>query len=133
MVVELFEALAAEKLKRQRDASEASNREEVGRVVLVALAERLNESPVPRWLFLPEHDHIKIIYGSPGAQSEVASWKLDEQMCLVMRDETTEWITAESFARVIDHAVQATAKLIVDREVAADREGAEIVELPPRF
>ena len=50
-----------------------------------------------------------------------------------MRDASTEWITAESFARVIDQAVQATAKLIVEREVAEDRGGAEIVELPPRF
>ena len=132
-MVELFEALAAERLKRQRDAWEASTRQEVGRVVFGALAERLNESSVPRWLFLAEDDHVKIIFGSPGSQSEVATWKLDDQMRLVMRDASTEWITAESFARVIDQAVQATAKLIVDREVAEDREGAEIVELPPRF
>ena len=130
-MVELFEALAAERLKS--DASEASTREEVGRVVLGALAERLNEGPVPGWLFLLDGDHIKIIFGTPSAQSEVASWKLDDQMRLVMRDASTEWITAESFARVIDQAVQATAKLIVVREVTEDREGAEIVELPPRF
>ena len=77
-MVELFEALAAERLKRQRDASEASTREEVGRVVLGALAERLNESPVQGWLFLLEGDHIRIIFGTPGAQSEVAWWKLDD-------------------------------------------------------
>ena len=50
----------------------------------------------------------------------------------------TEWITAESYARVIDEALQITAMLIVDAETAtknngAGAEGAEIVELPPRF
>ena len=51
----------------------------------------------------------------------------------------TEWITAESYARVIDEALQITAMLIVDVETAgtdnngAGAEGAEIVELPPRF
>lgn len=133
MAVELLEALAAERLKRQREATEVLTRQEVAKVVLGALAERLNDSPPPRWTFLLEGDHIKIIYGSPGSQSVVGAWKLDDQMRLTMRDTTTEWITSESFARVIDEAVRATAKLIVDREVAEEREGAEIVELPPRF
>jgi hypothetical protein len=50
-------------------------------------------------------------------------------------------ITAESYARVIDEALQITAMLIVDADTAgaakpnngAEAEGAEIVELPPRF
>ena len=133
-MVELFEALAAEKLKRQREASEASTREEVGRVVLGALAERLNETPVPRWLFLLEGDHIKIVYGGSGSQSQVATWTVDDQMRLTMRSETTEWVTPESFARVIDQAVRMTAKIIVDAEtISDDRQSAEIVELAPRF
>ena len=52
----------------------------------------------------------------------------------------TEWVTAESYGRVIEEAIQITAMLIVDAEMAgatkppdADAEGAEIVELPPRF
>ena len=58
---------------------------------------------------------------------------------MVTRDQMTEWITAESYARVIDEALQITAMLIVDVETAgtdnngAGAEGAEIVELPPRF
>lgn len=133
MVVELLEALAAERLKRQREASDVLTRQEVAKVVLGALSQRLNESPVPRWLFLLEGDHIKIGFGAPGSQSEIATWKLDDQMRLVTRGESTEWITSESFARVLDQAVQLTAKLIVDTEEAEDRGGAEIVELPPRF
>ena len=133
MVVELLEALAAERVKRQREASEVLARQELRKVVLGALAERLNESPVPKWLFQVEGDQLKIYFRGVGSQSEVGAWALDDQMRLTMRDATTEWITAESFARVIDQAVQATAKLIVDREIAEGREGAEIVELPPRF
>lgn len=133
-MVELLEALSAERLKRQRDASDLATRQEVARVVLGALAERLNESAVPGWLFLLGGDHIKIAYGPPGSQREIGTWKLDEHMRLAMGEETTtEWITPESFSRVIDQAVRATATLIVDREIAEGQNGAEIIELPPRF
>ena len=132
-MVELLEALSAERLKRQRDASDVVTRQEVSRVVLGALAERLNESPVPKWLFVLDGDHLKIVFGSPGAQSEIAAWTVDAQMRLAMNDEPTEWITTESFSRVIDQAVRATATLIVDREIAEGQNGAEIIELPPRF
>ena len=132
-MVELVEALAAERLKRQREVSEASTREEVGTVILGALAKRLNETPVPQWQFLLQGDHIKIIFGAPGSQTQAAAWTVDDQMRLVTRDETTEWVTPESFSRVIDQAVRITAKIIVDREGGADPGGAEIVELAPRF
>ena len=135
MAVELVEVLAAERLKRQREASEASTNEEVGSVVLGALAERLNESPVPMWVFLSEADRIVIFYGAAGSQREVASWTVDDKMRLVLGDETTEWITSESFSRVIDQAVRLTAKIILDAETTDgdDRKSAEIVELAPRF
>ena len=51
----------------------------------------------------------------------------------MLKNDVTEWITAESFARVIDQAVRMTAKIIVDTEVSDDRRSAGIVELPPRF
>ena len=52
----------------------------------------------------------------------------------------TEWITSESYTRVVDEAVQITAQLIVEAE-AADAVKLEkledgshgIVELPSRF
>ena len=114
--MELLEALAVERLKRQRDA-EASNNREVARTVLGMLAERLNEHPVPKWLFALDGDSIKIFYGRLGTPREVDSWAVDDSMRLVMGEATTEWITSESMARVIDQAVHATARLIVDREL----------------
>ena len=132
-MVELLEALAIERAKRERENSEASTRQELQKVVLGALAERLNESHVPQWLFQVEGNQLKIFFGSLGSQSEVAAWSLDGQTRLVLGDNTTEWITAESFARVMDQAVRMTAKIIVDAETGADRDSAGIVELPPRF
>ena len=65
---------------------------------------------------------------------------MDDQLRLVTGNQMTEWITAESYGRVIEEAIQITAMLMVDAEMAdatkphdADAEGAEIVELPPRF
>lgn len=132
-MVELLEALAIEKAKRARDTSEGATRQELRKVVLGALAERLNENEVPKWLFRAEGDHLKIFFGGLGAQRVIAAWKLDDQVRLVLRDDTTEWITSESFARVIDQAVRMTAKLIVDTEAADDKLDPGIVELRPRF
>lgn len=44
MVVELSEALAVERAKRERETSEAYTKQELRKVVLGALLERLNES-----------------------------------------------------------------------------------------
>ena len=41
---------------------------------------------------------------------------VDPEMKLVFGTYTTEWITAESWSRVVDEAVQITAKVIVDAE-----------------
>ena len=79
----------------------------------------MNESHVPQWLFQVEGNQLKIFFGALGSQSEVAAWRLDGQTRLVLGDNTTEWITAESFARVMDQAVQMTAKIIVDVETGA--------------
>ena len=69
-------------------------------------------------------------------------WTVDQEMRLVTDGRMTEWITAESYGRVIDEAVQITAMLIADAEAVGAKksnnsatlgEGAEIVELPSRF
>ena len=64
-------------------------------------------------------------------------------MQLVCGEETTQWITSESYGPALDEAIQITAKLIVDAATAdAARRtkvpqlvetspNAEAVELPP--
>jgi hypothetical protein len=136
VMVTLTQALAAERAKRQ----DTSTRQQIGRAVLEALADRLNAEPLPGWLFILDGQEICVfrIYG--GSREQVGTWSVDDEMRLVTGDQMTEWITAESYARVIDEALQITAMLIVDAEMAdtkphndAEAEGAEIVELPPRF
>ena len=50
--------------------------------------------------------------------SRLARGAVDEEMRLVAGNQMTEWITAESYARVIDEALQITAMLMVDAETA---------------
>jgi hypothetical protein len=49
-------------------------------------------------------------------RERVGSWVVDSEMKLVFGPHTTEWITAESWSRVVDEAVEITAKVIVDTE-----------------
>ena len=71
----------------------------------------------------------------------MGTWSVDDEMRLVAGNHMTEWITAESYPRVIDEALQITAMLMVDAEapvaskpnIGAAAGDAEIVELPPRF
>jgi hypothetical protein len=65
---------------------------------------------------------------------------MDDKMQLVCGDATTEWITSESYARVIDEAVALSARLILDSETAANvakrpkpAEDIGMVELRPRW
>ena len=138
-MVTLSEALAAERAKRQQHNADTSTREQIGRAVLEALAGRLNAEPLPGWVFVLAGQEIHVLRIRAGGREQVGTWAVDEEMRLVTRDQMTEWITAESYARVIDEALQITAMLIVDAETAgtenngAGTEGAEIVELPPRF
>ena len=132
-MVALMEALAAERAKRQQDASETSTKQEVGRVVLGALIEKLNATPVRDWSFMLEGDGITVSHTVGNSRQLLGRWTVDDKLRLVLANVATEWITSESYGRVIDEAVRATAKLIVDVEmgVAVDRaQGAEIVELP---
>ena len=140
-MVTLLEALAAERARRQQADADSSTRQQIGRAVLEALADRLNAEPLPGWLFVLDGQAVRAfrIYG--GAREQVGTWTVDDELRLVTGNQMTEWITAESWARVIDEAIEITAQLIVDAETPraakpnkdAAAEGAEIVELPPRI
>ena len=54
-------------------------------------------------------------------------------MRLVLEQEMTEWITAESCARVVDEAVAITAKFIIDAESKFQPVKRELAELPRRM
>ena len=139
-MVTLTEALAAERAKRQQHDSDGSTRQQIGRAVLEALADRLNAEPLPGWVFVLAGQEIHLLRIRAGGREQVGTWAVDEEMRLVAGDQMTEWITAESYHRVIDEALQITAMLMVDAEAAgaakpnnrAAGEGAEIVELLPR-
>jgi hypothetical protein len=114
----LVEALGAERDKRRRDAEDTETKREVGRAVLRALTQRLNAEPLPTWFFISRGDEILVAHTKNGAASRqhVGTWVVDQEMRLVLDQEATEWITAESCARVVDEAVHITAKFIVDAE-----------------
>lgn len=132
-MVALMEALAAERAKREQDVADASTREEIGRAVLGALAQKLNAEPIPGWLFVLEDQIIRMFRSLRGARQQVATWTLDQHMQLRSGEHLTEWVTFESYQRVIDQALKLTAKIIVDAEAVDERRSAGIVELPPRF
>lgn len=139
-MVKLTEALAAERRKRQQDTADTSSKLQIGRAVLEALAERLNAEPLPGWAFVIEGQAIRILRIKAGVRSQLGTWTVDQQMRLMSGEQMTEWITSESYTRVVDEAVQITAQLIVEAE-AADAVKLEkledgshgIVELPSRF
>lgn len=141
-MVTLKEALAAERAMRRQDEADTSTRQQIGRAVLEALADRLNAEPLRGWLFVLDGQEIRVFRINAGGREQVGTWAVDEEMRLVAGNQMTEWITAESYARVIEEAIQITAMLIVDTETAGaaksnkgarPADGAEIVELPPRF
>ena len=131
----LAEALATEREKRRREAEDNATRREVGRAVLQALAQRLNAEPLPTWFFISKGDEILVAHTKNGAASRqhVGTWVVDQQMRLVLEQEMTEWITAESCARVVDEAVAITAKFIVDAENKFQLARRELAELPRRM
>ena len=112
----LVEALAAERDKKRLNAEEATTRCEAGRALLQALAQHLNANPVTPWSFTYTGDEILIAHTSNGTRKQVGAWTVSEELRLVLGDEMTEWITAESCARVIDEAVRITATFIVGAE-----------------
>jgi hypothetical protein len=137
----LTEALAAERSARKQDAADTSTMQQVAHTVLEALADRLNAEPLLGWTFVLEGQQIRIARHNQGSRQQVGTWTMGNKMQLVCGEATTEWITSESFGRVLDEAVQITAKLIVETETGGATKatehtgarGAEIVELPPRY
>jgi hypothetical protein len=141
-MVTLKEALAAERAKRRQDEADTATRQQIGRAVLEALADRLNAEPLRGWLFVLECQEIRVFRINAGGREQVGTWGVDEEMRLVAGNKMTEWITAESYTRVIEEAIQITAMLVVDAEAGGEAKpgkgadptkSAEIVELPPRF
>jgi hypothetical protein len=130
----LAEALVTEREKRRREAEDSATRREVGRAVLQALAQRLNAEPLPTWFFISKGDEILVAHTKNGAASRqhVGTWVVDQQMRLVLDQEMTEWITAESCARVVDEAVAITAKFIIDAE-SKFQPVKQLAELPRRM
>jgi hypothetical protein len=131
----LAEALAQEREKRRQNAEEETTKREVGRAVLQALAQRLNAEPLAGWSFIPRGDEILVAHSRNGAPSRqhVGTWIVDQEMRLVLEDEATEWITVESYARVVDRAVEITARFIIDVESQSAVRRELLTELPRRL
>jgi hypothetical protein len=117
-MIMLMDALSAERDKRRRNFKEEALKRQLGREVLRRLNECLGSAQLPRWYFIPNGDEIVVIHNRDGAGSRqrVGAWTIDEENRLAFGDERTEWITTESWARVIDKAVIMTAQVILDHD-----------------
>jgi hypothetical protein len=118
-MVSLAEAIIAEREKRQADAKDTEVKREIGREILRALLQRLTADPPPSWFFVFNGDEIVVAHtkNGVGSRQRVGTWAVDQQLRLVFGDHRTEEsITTESWGRVIDAAIQTTARVIVDAE-----------------
>jgi hypothetical protein len=116
-MVMLKEALETERERRKRETEETATQREAGRAILQALTQRLTADPVLSWHFMLSDDAVSVLrIKGANARERVGSWVVDQEMRLVFGPHITEWITAESWSRVVDEAVQITAKVIVDAE-----------------
>ena len=117
-MIGLTEALIAERQKRQFDYKDRTLRRQMAHEVLRGLGERLTAADLPRWQFVPNGEEIVVLYHQPGhgTRERVGAWVVDEHFRLSFGEETTEWITSESWARVLDKAVLLMANVILDRE-----------------
>jgi hypothetical protein len=88
------------------------------------LGESLSSARLPRWSFLPNGDEIVVVYNKDGAGSRqrIGAWIVDEEHRLAFGDARTEWITTESWSRVIDKAVMITAQVILDYDTELETE-----------
>jgi hypothetical protein len=117
-MVTLTDALAEARQKRQSKYKELTLRWQMAQEVLRALGERLASADLPRWYFIPNGEEIVVVHHQPGGTKErVGSWVVDEEYRLSFGDEKTEWISGESWKRVLDKAVMITAEAILDREL----------------
>ena len=117
-MLSLTDALIAERQQRQFDYKDRILRRQMAHEVLRGLGERLAAADVPRWQFIPNGDEIVVLYHQPGhgTRERVGAWIVDEEFRLSFGEETTEWITSESWSRVLDKAVLLMATVILDRE-----------------
>jgi hypothetical protein len=116
-MVMLNEALETERERKKRETEETATLREAGRAILKVLTQRLTADPVPNWHFMLGDDAVSVLrIKGANARERVGSWVVDQEMRLVFGPHTTEWITAESWSRVVDEAVRITAKVLVDAE-----------------
>ena len=116
-MVTLKEALETERERKKRETEETATQREVGRAILETLAQRLTTDPVPYWHFMLSDDAVSVLrIKGANARERVGSWIVDQEMKLAFGPHTTEWITAESWSRVVDEAVHITAKVIAAAE-----------------
>ena len=117
-MVTLADALATQRQKRELEYKELMFQWQLAQKVLQALGERLAATQLPRWYFIPNGEEIVVVHqsSSTGSKERVGAWYVDDQYRLTFGEEKTEWITRESWRRVIDKAVVITADVILDRE-----------------
>lgn len=114
----MADALTKQREKRETKYNEHMVRWQYAQKVLQGLAACLADTQLPRWSFTPNGEEIVVLYqqSSTGSKDRVGVWYVDDQYRLTFGEETTEWITQESWRRVIEEAVVITANVILDRE-----------------
>jgi hypothetical protein len=116
-MIRLTDALETAREKRQSEHNERVLQWQLSQGVLQALGERLSSANLPHWYFIPNGEEIVVIYQQPGeGKLRVGSWTVDAESRLTFGDEKTEWITRESWRRVIDKGVVMTAQVILECE-----------------
>ena len=117
-MISLTDALFAERQKRQFEYKDRTLRRQMAHEVLRGLGERLAAADLARWQFIPNGEEIVALYHQPGhgTRERVGAWVVDDQFRLSFGEDTTEWITSESWSRVLDKAVLLMANVILDRE-----------------
>ena len=114
----LTEALTTERQKRELEYKEVMFQWLLAQKVLQALRERLAATQLARWHFIRDGEEIAVVHqpSNTGVKERVGAWYVDDQCRLTFGEEKTEWVTKESWKRVIDKAVAMTAVVILDRE-----------------
>ena len=114
----LTEALDTERQKRELEYKEVMFQWLLAQKVLQALGERLAATQLARWHFIPDGEEITVVHqpSNTSVKERIGAWYVDDQCRLTFGEEKTEWVTKESWRRVIDKAVAMTAVVILDRE-----------------
>jgi hypothetical protein len=119
-MITLADALSEARQKRQVKYQQLTLQWQMAQEVLQAVYELLTSANLPRWDFVPKGNEIVVFHHQHnGTKERVGAWSIDEEYRLAFEGEKTEWITAESWARVIDKAVAMTAEVVLDRETQA--------------